>query len=259
MINYYIKIIKNSFIKKKLYINNLFNITENCNSEILFLNKKRYCDRTVIYHRFSNISPNKEIDFTIPGKNKLKTELNQSSLSQDLFIYLNEASIKLLINKYKNSNPGIQRLIVIENLLKILIKINIRKNIDSQKENIKSGNLLKVDKKQQIKNKNPRPKFIIDHYRIHNDSSNHNNNIVNIVNIDNKFNMVMSDKLRNDKKRGYHKIKVIKNNKEVYINSSRIYQFPNNNNLKKVYQTNLILKGNKVSKYRGVSKNGNQW
>ena len=54
-------------------------------------------------------------------------------------------------------------------------------------------------------------------------------------------------------------IKVFKNRKIVYINQSLLNSYNSSKNLKKVKNIAFIGETKRSSKYRGVSKNGNQW
>ena len=54
-------------------------------------------------------------------------------------------------------------------------------------------------------------------------------------------------------------VKVMINNKLVYLNSNRTSLYQYSNNLQKSKEKRFIDVGQRRSKYRGVSKNGNQW
>ena len=63
---------------------------------------------------------------------------------------------------------------------------------------------------------------------------------------------------KNAKDNKNNEIKVFKNKKIVYINQSLLNSY-NSKNLKKVKNIAFIGETKRSSKYRGVSKNGNQW
>ena len=63
---------------------------------------------------------------------------------------------------------------------------------------------------------------------------------------------------KNAKDNKNNDIKIFKNRKIVYINQSLLNSY-NSKNLKKVKNITFIIETERSSKYRGVSKNGNQW
>ena len=84
---------------------------------------------------------------------------------------------------------------------------------------------------------------------IKNENKNPKKNIFKITNIDDE----------NDNNTNNNEIRVLKNNKIVYLNSSLLdssYSYKNLKFVDKEYKPN---KSKRSSKYRGVSKNGNQW
>ena len=56
-----------------------------------------------------------------------------------------------------------------------------------------------------------------------------------------------------------NEIKVLKNNKIVYINKNILNSYSISRSIKKCKKFNFILRKKRSSKYRGVSKNGNNW
>ena len=55
-----------------------------------------------------------------------------------------------------------------------------------------------------------------------------------------------------------NEVKVLKNNKVVYVNSSLLNNYYTSKNLKIVDKVAFVERSKRSSKYRGVSKNGNQ-
>jgi len=142
-----------------------------------------------------------------------------------------------------------QRLIEIEKFFKNLIDITY----NSQNQTIKDNNILKHSKDEKIinsqKTEKINPELIF-------------YNIFNITNIDYNRNGVKekkSDRFESGDKNNCHEIKVMKNNKVVYINSNLDNSFSPSKNLKKLNKIIFIDRGKRGSKYRGVSRNGNQW
>jgi len=82
------------------------------------------------------------------------------------------------------------------------------------------------------------------------------NNILNITNIDYKCNGY-EEKKSDDLNMNCNELKVMKNNKVVYANY--IDSFPNLTSFKNKSKLTIMRKGKRGSKYRGVSRNGNQW
>jgi len=56
-----------------------------------------------------------------------------------------------------------------------------------------------------------------------------------------------------------NEVKVLKNNKVVYVNSYLLKSPSTSKNLKKINKVAFIGRSKRSSKFRGVSKNGNQW
>jgi hypothetical protein len=56
-----------------------------------------------------------------------------------------------------------------------------------------------------------------------------------------------------------NEVKVLKNNKVVYINKDLLNTCSTSRDIKKLKKINFIIRKNRSSKYRGVSKNGNKW
>ena len=61
---------------------------------------------------------------------------------------------------------------------------------------------------------------------------------------------------KNDKN---NEIKVLKNKKVVYINSSLLNSYSTSKNIKIFNKMTFVCKNKRTCKYRGVSKIGNQW
>lgn len=56
-----------------------------------------------------------------------------------------------------------------------------------------------------------------------------------------------------------NEIKVLKNNKVVYVNNNLLNSFYTSKSIKKLNKINFIIRKERTSKYRGVSKNGSKW
>ena len=258
----------NSLINNNLYIdNNIFNKIEKNNSEIQLLNKKRNFDQSLFGGSFNNIIPKKEVDFILPKKIELKNEVNESSTDQDGLTNLSIPSEQFVFNNNKNCNSEMQKLFEIEKLFKKLININYKNNFELQNQKTKDKAELNIVKEQPIINnqkveKINSPPVLNDESSKINDVNSNQNNIFNITNIGCNCNGDVEkkrEKLENDDKKNCHEIKVLKNNKVVYINTNWFNLFSTTKNLKKPNKITFIGKGKRGSKYRGVSRNGNQW
>ena len=80
----------------------------------------------------------------------------------------------------------------------------------------------------------------------------------NNINSNNKELFIITQE-KNAKDNKNNEIKVFKNKKIVYINQSLLNSYNTSKNLKKVKNIAFIGETKRSSKYRGVSKNGNQW
>ena len=91
-------------------------------------------------------------------------------------------------------------------------------------------------------------------------NSNLNNNIYNQNNNNSKGNSkkeAESSLLNNSENN--NEVKVLKNHKAVYVNSYLLNSPSSSKNLKKLNKIAFIGKSKRSSRYRGVSRNGNQW
>lgn len=211
-------------IMNTLMINNLSFPSENesNNADNLFLQKKRNYEQSILNNCWNNyILPKKEVEFSIPKKEAKFDELDR--LLQSIKNECNE--------KYRGINDN-----TINNLK--VQKINeLLKNDDLNLEQMSSN------------------------YPPANGNNNSiNKNILNITNIDykcNEFEEKKSDGIEKEINMNCNEIKVMKNNKVVYANY--IDSFPNLTCFKNKNELIFMRKGKRGSKYRGVSRNGNQW
>jgi len=228
----------------------LNNVSNNNNSELLFLQKKRNLDTSVFHNKWTNIFPKKEVNFSIE-KEKVK-EIEAKNLSTALET-LSKTYIPLeksLINDIKNSNIGIQDFGKIENVLKILINLtNQNHNYDLEENKIRNDLNIQNKSDSLINEKIDLNNNSIISDNIKNINGNQNNmfKIMNLDNIDNKNGIKRNDE------------KIIINNKYVYANPNEIDLLPYSNKPKKSKKVIFVGVGKRSSKYRGVSKNGNQW
>ena len=110
----------------------------------------------------------------------------------------------------------------------------------------------------------PNPK---ESYKININTDGIKTNLINMSSINNNsftkikyFNVIknISNKCKFDSSNN-NEIKVLKNKKAVYINTSFLNSYSNSRALKKLKKNKFIIRNKTSSKYRGVSKNGNNW
>ena len=93
-----------------------------------------------------------------------------------------------------------------------------------------------------------------------NNSTTKKNNFFNVSHLKNE-----KSKKKNIKKNisnsenNNNEIKVLKNNKVVYVNTFLLNSYSTSKNIKKLNKIAFIGRNKRSSRYRGVSKNGNQW
>ena len=270
----------NDFIKKNFpkqtNLNSLYNNnnTKNINKTI-FLEKKRRLHPLSSFHKLSEESQynnfiQKSYDFK--GLDKEKNFIPQINNKTNLFEGSNRINILNDDKKINiNNNNLIYSKVPENNFFELLnenkdkIKNNNNnlgsfvnkkiKNLDNITENkIPNLNQNKIEINNEIMNNNNNS-LIPKQYKhnafniIKNENKNPKKNIFKITNIDDE----------NDNNTNNNEIRVLKNNKIVYLNSSLLdssYSYKNLKFVDKEYKPN---KSKRSSKYRGVSKNGNQW
>jgi hypothetical protein len=216
---------------------------ENKESDLLFLQKKRKPEQSFLNYQWKYMTPKKEVEFSFLKQKDFKSEAIKFTSSSELYFdyniekknspyRLNE--IEYLFKKKINSNNENQKIDLEVNDFEIPEKnkffknekIDIDQNIELSKFKIfwKDNNLFKEM-----------------------DANNNGNDII-------ENNCGKKDE-ENIKKR--NEVKVILNNKLVYSNSNDTYSY--SNNFQKSKKIIFINAGRRRSKYRGVSKNGNQW
>ena len=151
---------------------------------------------------------------------------------------INNNFISNNVNKiYSNLNAN-----VFNNLF---VNYNTDKNIENKNYNINNNvinndinNIIKDSNSTYFHNKKPLNKilFIVTHVK--------------------KKKKVMKNHIKFDNN---NEIKVFKNNKFVYVNSSLLKPCSTYKNIKEFNNITFITKSKRSSKYRGVSKNGNKW
>ena len=240
---------QNSFLQKKRNSDESNNSLENNNSQFNFLEQKRGQN---FFKNNPNENKENEIDIEIDS-NKIISDTNSNS---NISI-INNSNLIEKQNKSNNSNNKESN----EN--HIVNNILNTSNIDIIRNNT-NENIFKDIFKKQLDNDNKNSKLNPSEYNIiiknkyfnitntvSEEKINDNNN--NIINI-NKKELSSSAEPENN-----NEVKVLKNNKAVYVNSCLLNSPSSSKNLKKLNKIAFIGRSKRSSKFRGVSKNGNQW
>ena len=228
---------------------------ENKVSDLLFLQKKRKSDQPFLNYQWNYLTPKKEVDFSLLKQTDLKSETNAISLEQNGLSNYNSSSELSFDYNNKKKNFRNKRLDEIEYLLKKIIN----SNNENQKINLEENDLGIPGKNKYFKNE-----------KIDNDNNTElskfknanrkSNNLFKVMNVNS------NDIIENNCSKKYDEdnnkrseVKVMINNKLVYSNSTGTNLYQYSNNVQKSKKIIFIDVGRRRSKYRGVSKNGNQW
>ena len=224
-------------------------------SDLLFLQKKRKSDQHFLNYQWSYMTPKKEVDFSLLKQTDLKSETNAISLEPNGLSNYNSSSELSFDYNIEKKNFRYKRLDEIEYLLKKIIN----SNNENQKINLEENDLGIPGKNKFFKNE----KIDVDKNTELSKFKNANrksNNLFKVMNVNG------NDIIENNCSKKYDEdnnkrseVKVMINNKLVYSNSigTNLYQY--SNNVQKSKKIIFIDVGRRRSKYRGVSKNGNQW
>ena len=251
MITYYLLRIIN-------FINNRKNKQvpiENKVSDLLFLQKKRKSDQPFLNYQWNYLTPKKEVDFSLLKQTDLKSETNAISLEQNGLSNYNSSSELSFDYNIEKKNFQYKKLDEIEYLLKKIIN----SNNENQKINLEENDLGIPGKNKYFKNEKIDDDKNTELSKFKN-ANRKSNNLFKVMNVNG------NDIIENNCSKKYDEdnnkrseVKVMINNKLVYSNSigTNLYQY--SNNVQKSKKIIFIDVGRRRSKYRGVSKNGNQW
>ena len=276
-----IKNIINIVMKKNINFGNKFPIIlENSINKNIFLQKKRPLENHKLnYNNVNSIL--KDSNFFFSNKNNINIHKNEFKENNQILygstlelirpnfsfcdynynVNLNESS------KTSNNLIPTVRENKIENYFIISNIYNVNNNFN---ENLNNDFLNNNSKLNNDNNKDYFRANLNDNYNNSIDCSkiiNHSNNTSNFMK-KNYFNVIHIKKERCKKKikqinvnqiENNNEIKVLKNNKVVYVNSFLLNSYTTSKNIKKFNKITFIGRNKRSSKYRGVSKNGNQW
>lgn len=219
--------------------------------ELHFLQKKRHLN---YFSSFNKISEQKNDSFIIPKTYEFYKNNKNNNYFKSL---INHEQIKDMQNKFKKINLN-----KIKNAKKN--KANTKNNeLINKASNFKENdtslvNINENEKKYQLNliesnNLNNLSNTKVDKKEIKNSKKIFNVTLMNWENEDENENIFKNYNSNNNE------VKVLKNNKVVYVNSSLLNSYYTYKNLKIVDKISFVGRSKRSSKYRGVSKNGNQW
>ena len=194
----------------------------------------------------------------LKNENELDSELENNKLISDTYSNSNNSIINgssfaekenKLENNISDKNNDSNFNNIINNLINCKQNDNINKPIIIKNNNKKFENInSNPDSSDSTNNNNIKNKYFnITNYE--SEEKINNNNIINTK----KESPIVVDNERNNE------IKVLKNNKAVYVNSYLLNSPSASKKLKQLNKITFIGKSKRSSKFRGVSKNGNQW
>ena len=238
------------FLSENDLLNNshLNSVRNNNNSELLFLQKKRNFETSIFHNNWNNMYPKKEANFSIERENGKKIETKNSFKTLETLSKTSNPLERSLINDINNYSNEIKNFGKMENLFKKLINLN-NENHNINLEESDKNNLNIQQKNEFLRNeKLSSNNLIITDNKINNNEK--QNNIFKVMNKNNANNK--SEIKKNDEK-------ILINNKYVYAHPNEIDLFPYSNIYRNPKKIIFVGVGKRSSKYRGVSKNGNQW
>ena len=219
-----------------------------------FLQKKRNLQTYTLFNYSNKIFENQSFIDNLFELNK--TDNQQINYIQDnINKKLNENKINEFINGFKTNDNTQFNNISDSNIINIDSSLNYNiKNLNKNKNNLnnfpKNNNIIESD----IVNINKQIKEICktNKFYITKDINNHKIHKKKIFFKKHENNHFSKFQNKNNE------LKVFKNKKLVYINKS-LLNYNSSKDLKKFKKISFIRKAKRSSKYRGVSKNGNQW
>ena len=257
-------------IQKIINENNFSLMIQNQMNQELFLQKKRFLENQNLNYNINENYPN-SINLGIQNNNDIlkneyhfNIEQNKNLSSQIIspycsYCYNNCCNLKVLNYLIPGNKDN--------KLENIFIKSNIINNV--------YNNL----------NGNHNNNFFNNYFNIENSKENINDNIDNNLNSIDSSNSTYLSSNKAFKKKNYfnithiktekpkkkirkksicqsennNEIKVLKNNKVVYVNTFLLNSYTSSKNIKKLNKIAFIGRNKRSSRFRGVSKNGNQW
>ena len=265
-----IKDLINLVFQKNIYENNLSLKIQNQMNQELFLQKKRFLEnQNINYNNVGN--PQKNINFGLQSNNEYQSNIETNlfltpQIENPNFAYWNNYCYNS--NQKAENNNSLNYLLPRTNdnkLEKIFIKSdinNIYNNLNGNQTNDFLNNYFNIENNKENLNVNN------DNFNS-TDSSNSiklsNNNAVkktiyfNVSHIKSENPKKAASKKYICQTENNNEVKVLKNNKVVYVNTYLLNSYATSKNIKKLNKIAFIGRNKRSSRYRGVSKNGNQW
>ena len=230
---------------------------ENKVTDLLFLQKKRSSEQSFLKYQWNCMTPKKEDDFSLLKQTDIKSETNAFTIEPKGLSNFNSSSALSFDYNNKKNNSLYKRMNEIEKL----IKKRINSNNEKQKIDFEENNLGIPEKNKFLKNERINIDKSIELSKFKN-VNRKNNNLFKVMNVNSNGNDNIENNFSKKNEEDINKrseVKVMINNKLVYLNSNRTSLYQYSNNLQKSKEKRFIDVGQRRSKYRGVSKNGNQW
>jgi len=226
-------------------------------SDLLFLQKKRKSEHPFVNYQWNYMTPKKEVNFSLLKQTDLKSETNAFSTEPNGLSNYNSSSELSFEYNIKNKNSRYKRL----NEIEYLIKKIINSNNENQKMNLE-GNDFGVPGKNKFFKKEKIDVAKNTELSKFKNNNRKNINLFKVMNINSNGNDIIENNCGKKDDEDINKrsgVKVMINNKLVYSNSNGTNLYQYSNNFQKSKKIIFIDVGRRRSKYRGVSKNGNQW
>ena len=260
----------NLVIQKKIHENNISLMIQNQMNQGFFLQKKRFFEnQNINYNNIDNSQKN--INFCNQNNNEYQSNIEAnlpvtSQIVNPNFAYWNNNCYNLNgKGTFNNSLNYFFPRTHYNKLEKIFIKSdinNVYNNLNGNHTNDFFNNYFNIENYKENINVNN------DNFNS-TDSSNSTNLSNNSAVKKTIYFNVYHNKNEKPKKDGRKKniyqtennneIKVLKNNKVVYVNTFLLNSYTTSKNIKKLNKIAFIGRNKRSSRYRGVSKNGNQW
>lgn len=269
----------NSTMLRSLFNNiNTSSYLQNLENQMSFLQRKRSFDYNYIYNNYQNIAQRNyhfnHSNISNTDINEFKESVNNNSIEQfkfdqelkrpDCINNVNVNNLRLNNNLFNYSSYSPNKENIGKSYLKYNTIINNDYNLNENKVNFFQNNEFDVQKTEENLNCNNNSTDLS------NTPSPTNNTIsskstkkINYFNVYNTKNENGKTKKRKRKiikqTENNNEIKVLKNNKVVYVNNFLLNSYSTSKNIKKLDKIAFIRRNKRSSRFRGVSKNGNQW
>ena len=249
-------------MEKNSYFGNQFApIIQNPINQNIFLQKKRFLENPNLNY-INNIQQN-EFQENNQIKYDFTSELKRPTYSFCDSNYNQNEHNKIINNFSTDIKNKIENYLIITNINNVNNNLIGNLNNDFLNNNYKLNNYNNKEYINVNDNFNENNNNLSDLSKLISLS----NNSSNLEKKNNYFNVTHNKKKRGRKiiknninqTENNNEIKVLKNNKVVYVNTFLLNSYSTSKNIKKFNKIAFIGRNKRSSRYRGVSKNGNQW